>query len=533
LSRNLKNRIDREYRRTVVVHSRLSELEVTACFKIFRASLALLVVFLIVNSIFRYITAEDEGDAPLSDKKEDVGRSTSQSAVSLPVAQSAKPISMRNDVKNVSPTVPSVVAPSNREFCPAEVYSDCIASKVLQNLSVFVPHTEGTPMTLLDVATTYYTIPMARKLPKVGTVFTTTLESDDANTQRNLPSNVVTLSYLTPHKLFSLAATLNFYNVMLLIRLPDVLRVPHFSDVDVHKLLGHLLPLAKSTYLLLPCGYGIETVKESIRRALQANYTVGVKRLQYSVTPLQAYAQLEGKDGKRCIQPLLNITIKAMIRGTRQTWCVHELHEFMGKTLYDHKLKYDFKYLAASDGRPPVYQIGLLKGERFVIAKDLSGEWIPSMKLKDILGWGVSKMQRQLFLAEQLRVPQFPDAGAHNWVVCCGAQAQRIDSTDRAGARSFPKAKYLSLLKSEVCLPHENFSDIDKCLECRACLAHKFTWVKTKTPPQECIQCPDCVQEAFRQNTLLRLMTAETEPDCNVDSDMQYVLPGEDKCYVF
>ena len=33
-------------------------------------------------------------------------------------------------------------------------------------------------MTLLDVATTYYTIPMARKLPKVGTVFTTTLESD-------------------------------------------------------------------------------------------------------------------------------------------------------------------------------------------------------------------------------------------------------------------------------------------------------------------------------------------------------------------
>lgn len=30
----------------------------------------------------------------------------------------------------------------------------------------------------------------------------------------------------------------------------------------------------------------------------------------------------------------------------RQTWCVHELHSFLGKLLSDHKLKYDFRYRA-------------------------------------------------------------------------------------------------------------------------------------------------------------------------------------------
>ena len=300
-------------------------------------------------------------------------------------------------------------------------------------------------------------------------------------------------------------------------------------DLDLQTLLGHILPLAKVAYVLLPCGQTEAVVHRAIQWALGSNYTVGVKALRYTVETTELTAQPGA-----CTQPVLKVTVQAMTRGTRQTWCVHELHDFMGKTLYDHKLKYDFKYEAVGgrDGRSS-YRIGRIEGGKFRLAKDLSAEWKSSVKLKDLLGWGISRQQRQLFLAQQLGTPQLPDAGAHNWVVCCGARAERIDSTDRAGARSFPKSKYLNLLKSELCLPHETFGGTPQCPQCKACLDHKFAWVKTKMPPEECLQCPGCLAGTFANTTVDRLASQDIVPDCNVDPDPQWVLNGEHKCYVF
>eukprot|EP00667_Euglena_gracilis_P008271 EG_transcript_8377 len=391
------------------------------------------------------------------------------------------------------------------------------------NVSQYLPAMPGTPLSVLDLGTTPETLALARALPADSTVVTSPLEVDSAVAALHAPANLVALSALTPHKLYSLGATLNFFDFLLLLRLPDILH--QFPTIQVHQLLGNLLPLAKATFLLLPCGLDDAVVHAAVAGALRANYTVGVKAMGYTVTRLPLEARLTHASGS-CRQPVLRVTVQSMLRGTRQTWCVHELHSFLGKLLSDHKLKYDFRYRA-----PAVYQIGLLGKEGFKVAKDLSSEWKSSVKLKDLLGWGLGVWQRGLFLAQQLGVPQYPDAGAHNWVVCCGARAERIDSTDRAGARSFPKAKYLNLLKNEVCLYNSSVAVLFDCAPCKACWEHRFAWVKTKTPPPECQQCGQRFRESLREKSVGDFFRDRVVEDCNVDPDTQYVLPGEHKCY--
>eukprot|EP01012_Entosiphon_sulcatum_P001517 TRINITY_DN10290_c0_g1_i1.p1 TRINITY_DN10290_c0_g1~~TRINITY_DN10290_c0_g1_i1.p1 ORF type:complete len:475 (-),score=41.26 TRINITY_DN10290_c0_g1_i1:17-1396(-) len=329
------------------------------------------------------------------------------------------------------------------------------------------------------------------------------------------------LARATAHRLRSLAATLNFFDLQLALSLHRI-REANLVNFSLATFLGDAVPMAKLTYLTLPADQTAEDIDAAVQRALDSNYTVGVKRLHWKASDITP----EGETDYR----LVEVRVHSMIRGTRQTWCVHEEHEFMGRWLKDHKLKYDFRF----DEKGPSYSVGVLQSAGYRVTKDLSREWLPAFKLKDLLGWGISRDQRILLLAQQLATPQYPDFGSHNWVVYKG-RAVRIDKTDRAGSRSIAAPKYLQRLASELCLDQRSSFNGECASTCGACLRNTmhFSWIKTKDPPQECKACGKCERTKLSRQSLAAILSGDEAADCNVEPDMKWVAVGEHKCHPY
>ena len=94
---------------------------------------------------------------------------------------------------------------------------------------------------------------LPHRLPRLWT-FVTALVPDlkgESPQPQPLPLNQIVWANPTAHRILALAATMNFFDYQLLLRLGDM---PTITQLNLTETIGQLLPMAKHTLLVLPCG---------------------------------------------------------------------------------------------------------------------------------------------------------------------------------------------------------------------------------------------------------------------------------------
>eukprot|EP00668_Euglena_longa_P035093 GGOE01045075.1.p1 GENE.GGOE01045075.1~~GGOE01045075.1.p1 ORF type:complete len:488 (-),score=119.63 GGOE01045075.1:83-1546(-) len=331
-----------------------------------------------------------------------------------------------------------------------------------------------------------------------------------------LAPNVLVWSPPTEHKLRAFATSMNLLDVQVVLEM--ALLQAALSAWLLDALLAHLLPMARVTFIVLPCDESLGNVSEAVQQYLRTQrWQLGPRELSLRVTALHRLP------GPPCAT-LWQIELQRMVRGVRHFWCFHN-------SVYKHKFD-----LTVTEGRD--INLRYIRGGK---RKNLTSIWRSNLNMAEVLGWGLSRPYRKLLFWDALRVPQFSDSVIQNWVLCCGAHMRRIDTN--ANRRMHGRSEYLGDLRQMLCLNDaEARTDFPQCPSCTSCLA--FSFHGKRKPPLTCDDCYTCARRAVSSLLLPELLQEEV-----MDCDTSYFnrttrLPyrpmyrprvgrGEHRCYPY
>ena len=110
----------------------------------------------------------------------------------------------------------------------------------------------------------------------------------------------------------SLATTMNFFDVLLLLRVAELL---DSTNLTLPELLGSTLPMARATLLVLPCDVDDDAAAiEAGVRASEGN-KVGLQAMNYTLEPIAEFAAGD------CRKRLWRLELTGLQRGVKHTWC--------------------------------------------------------------------------------------------------------------------------------------------------------------------------------------------------------------------
>jgi len=359
--------------------------------------------------------------------------------------------------------------------------------------------------------------PLPQHLPKNWTWLTAPLRIDErfvADALRPWPANHILWDLSSRHRVWSLSATMNYFDVQLAVHLEDLLATPAFRKADLAEMVASILSMGRVTYLMLPCSAPKDELS-FVRKALQEvpgkGWTVGLRGLTAELDVLVQFKS------PTCTRSLIKASVQRMLRGVRHYWCYHSQR---------FKHKFDFQVLGAGKSMRLKQMVDGRK------TKQLADKFIPNINFAELLGWGLSQAWRELFFYDMLTTPNYPDPFQQNWLLTLGGRAVRIDISH--GWRvELTQHRYITHLRDLLCLPHEprKFPQCDT--SCAACIA--FRWSPTAHPPIQCTECYTCVRADFFQAQHF-LRNARVVPDCDAMSnvsDLSAVLANEHKCYPY
>eukprot|EP01004_Peranema_trichophorum_P002128 NODE_1296_length_2025_cov_20.183491_g1097_i0.p1 GENE.NODE_1296_length_2025_cov_20.183491_g1097_i0~~NODE_1296_length_2025_cov_20.183491_g1097_i0.p1 ORF type:complete len:632 (+),score=127.50 NODE_1296_length_2025_cov_20.183491_g1097_i0:88-1983(+) len=350
-----------------------------------------------------------------------------------------------------------------------------MSDKVLEWMESNVMNIFGKPIpseaTLIDYgwrASRVYRLPYI--LPNTWTFVTATLpDIQDSIAVKRVPLNHIIWAPPTIHRIWSLAASMNFFDYQLILRLEDL---SNYTRLNASEILGQLIPMAKHTFIVLPCGLlnTSDFINSAIDSIKQRNYKVGLHDIKLKIKTIKVFTSECGT----CYSPLVKVSILQVERGVRHAWCYH-------RWPFTHKFTLQWK-----EGDVPFLVNNMPKhlpgGD-----KRLS-HWTPNINLSELLAWGVSAARRLLFQMDMLHYPAASDPASQNWLVSKGGRLIRIDF-DNQQQEVIVGKDYMKALGLWTCVaPPEYLSKLCPC--CKTCI--EWSWDKNVFPPSQCHECYYC-----------------------------------------
>ena len=305
----------------------------------------------------------------------------------------------------------------------------------------------------------------------------------------NLPPNQVVWAPPTALNLNTLWCSMNLFDVQLLLRGGDIVRaIPSISLVE---LVGNTLPLARTTYLVLPCDVIDEMrfVDQALQWVQSQHYVLGCRRIDVQVNVI---AEVTAGDCKR---QLLELRLQQLAKGTRHTWCYYtRAYSATGAWA-----KFVLYYSANSSAPLRVQRdANVTDATGWTMSKVIT-DWLPNVNFGDVLGWGLSLPQRLLLYWSMLQEQYWPDYNTHNWVVSQAAHIVRIDKEIKSSKKHPPGVRYVKRLRSDTCLPAKALPPEQQCEPCTQCIEKAEVYYRSKVKvPNVCRMCLGCLQEKVR-----------------------------------
>eukprot|EP00667_Euglena_gracilis_P007151 EG_transcript_7221 len=390
------------------------------------------------------------------------------------------------------------------------------------------------PQALLDYGYDAMDFPVADAVSKDWLFLAAFLPQDTIAlpAKRGMPRNLVFLAPPILHRLKAFFQTPTLLDVQFALRIDELLT--YATPIGLLDLVGRLLAMAKTTYLLLPCtGLSDLTDAAVVARAVEhvlalgRQRTFGVKELEVDVEQSAVFRY------RTCTRPLLRVTVRALKRRVRKKWC---FYPFEGTT---YTLQYTKEF-----------------GARLILDPGSGAPTelpypSPSVGVAEVIGWGLLRDQREVMTWDMLRHPNAGPPGVHNWAVAAGGRVVRRAPLGGDEAAGRPVGiQYVDFLRMEMCtfgpieqgikfrqvlgdtpkgkqllflsrtknfqffngtmytaagsswkVREQSTPDIGDCQACSACLAYPFPVVDPtgtqKAAPKECEQCYGCQYDRF------------------------------------
>ena len=291
-----------------------------------------------------------------------------------------------------------------------------------------------------------------------------------------LPPNLILWNRVTKFRVLSLAVTTNFFTTQLLLRTEEVMAA---ANLSLEEVLGALVPMARRTLLVLPCGgaMGEEEEAAMLQEALQAaqGNKVGLRSLTYEAEALREFVAGD------CRRHLWSVQVVAMVKGVKHKWC-----DFT----FPWRHKFDFILQNGAIGLNVTE--GPNKGKvRWPKA------WAPSMNSDTLISWGVHPWQKELLLWDIFNYASLSDPGITNWIIGAAGRVLRIDWFNPFMPPQKGEGYPISMC-NQMCLRRPVWHP--ECACCRDC----FDWRWDGTaPPKACHSCYVCVHNLLRPRLTL------------------------------
>eukprot|EP00667_Euglena_gracilis_P005719 EG_transcript_5760 len=328
--------------------------------------------------------------------------------------------------------------PVNHSLPPPAALAHCAARWLAAHPAHLLNTTQ--PRSVFDFGFDGLPHPLAAAVPDSWVFFTAWLppSGPPPPPRLPLPQKQVLLAPPTAIRLAALVVSNSLFDVSLLLRLEELQYT--IQAVDLPLLLGSLLGMARTAFVLLPCSAQGDVLPDSFirnatRRAVEVTTDLGVHVLDVRVAEVVVLRHLT------CTRALLQVTVQKVHRAVRLKWC-----------FYPAGTKYDLVYRV--DEWPQLVHRYLMQWTRAGGDKVKTiRKWRPSMNLADVLGWGVTAAHREAILWDMLRHPSCPDPAVQNWLMTEGGEVERIDANQQAIKGKHPEgSSYVEFLRLQTCL---------------------------------------------------------------------------------
>eukprot|EP01012_Entosiphon_sulcatum_P018593 TRINITY_DN23342_c0_g1_i1.p1 TRINITY_DN23342_c0_g1~~TRINITY_DN23342_c0_g1_i1.p1 ORF type:complete len:690 (-),score=104.18 TRINITY_DN23342_c0_g1_i1:40-2109(-) len=258
--------------------------------------------------------------------------------------------------------------------------------------------------------------------------------------RRVLDANQVLMSLPSAFRITTLVTTNSLFDKQLILRGDDLVQAAEpLGMLDAY---AKAISMARVSFVILPCEKGNLSrtpdhlvLRQAGELAESLGKEMGIHTLSLTVETLATFRY------KGCVKELLKVEPVKIHRGVRLKWCYYPLGT-----------KYDLIYRKGEMVQLVhryVQQWTRFGGDKVKTVRN----WHPSINMGDVLGWGLTRPQREVMFWDMLTQPSCPDPAIQNWLLSKGARVIRIDPNQQSWKNKHPVARsYVEFLRIALCV---------------------------------------------------------------------------------